>query len=290
MAERSSKTAVLIAGPTASGKSALALDLARARHGVVINADAIQVYRDLAILSARPGVDEEALVPHRLYGHVAATAPYSVGHWLAEAQSSIAQAWDTGFVPIVVGGTGLYFRALERGLADIPPIPSDIRKKWRDFSGDLLGELATRDPEAAGRLGPADRQRQIRALEVIEATGRPLAFWQERGRAGAILSGAVVERRYVTLPRAELYARTEARFETMMARGALEEVRGLQGLAPDLPIMKAIGVPELSAHLRGEMSLAAAVAQAKQASRNYVKRQLTWWRGQGRDWFEGAPP
>ena len=286
MATHPVKRALLIAGPTASGKSALALSEARARNGVIINADAIQVYRELRILSARPTADEEALAPHRLYGHVAGTGAYSAARWLNDAKVVIDDTLATGRLPVIVGGTGLYFKALEQGLADVPPIAPDARERWRNFTGDLHAELARRDPGAADRLNRTDRQRVIRALEVIDGTGRPLSHWQAIAQASAPLAGVAVERRFIDIPRGELYARAEARFEHMLAAGALDEVRPLLGLDPMLPVLKAIGVPELSAYLRGEISLQEAVARAKTATRNYIKRQLTWWRGQGRAWFQ----
>ncbi len=280
MATSPSKRALLIAGPTASGKSALALRLARERGGVIINADAMQVYRELRILSARPSPEQEARVPHRLYGHVSGRESYSVARWLTDARREIEAAWGRGLVPIITGGTGLYFRALERGLAGVPPIDAEVREKWRNFAGDLHAALTRLDPEAAARLKPNDRQRIVRALEVIEATGHPLSHWQAVAQSRAVLAGVEVERILVNVPRETLYARAEARFDQMAAEGALDEVRPLLGLDPALPMMKAIGVPEFSAHLRGEIGRDAAIALAKIATRHYIKRQLTWWRGQ----------
>jgi tRNA dimethylallyltransferase len=284
MTATTEKRALLIAGPTASGKSALALRLAQERSGVIVNADALQVYAPLRILSARPTQEEEALVPHRLYGHLDAEQPYSVAAWLADAERALAEVWEEGRLPIVTGGTGLYFRALEQGLAPVPDIPDEVRSHWRSFAGDLHAELAARDPAMAGRLQPGDRQRLTRALEVIDATGRSLLDWQRDGLHQAPLGGVSVERRFIDLPRETLYARAEARFDAMMEAGALDEARALMGLDPMLPAMKAIGLPELIAHLRGEMSREEAVAQAKTATRNFIKRQLTWWRGQLPQW------
>lgn len=278
------KRALLIAGPTASGKSALALEKAAALGGVIINADALQVYAPLRILSARPTPEEEALVPHRLYGHVAADQPYSVAAWAAEARREMEEAWALGRFPIVTGGTGLYFRALELGLAPVPEIAETVRRHWRSFAGDLHAELATRDPAMAARLLPSDRQRLARALEVIDATGRSLLDWQREGQDLAPLAGVSVERIFIDLPREALYARAEARFDAMMEQGALEEARAMIDLDPMLPAMKAIGLPELLAHLRGETSLADSVTRAKTATRNFIKRQLTWWRGQLPSW------
>jgi tRNA dimethylallyltransferase len=279
MATSPTRRALLIAGPTASGKSALALRLARERGGVVINADALQVYGELRILSARPSPEEEALIPHSLYGHVPGRESYSAARWLAEARREIESAWRQRLLPIVTGGTGLYFRALERGLADMPPIDTAVREKWRSFTGDVHVELARLDPAAAARLERNDRQRVIRALEVIEATGHPLSHWQAMARQNALLADVSVERIFVDVPRADLYARAEARFDAMIATGAIEEVRLLLDYDPALPMMKAIGVPEITAHLRGEVGLDEAIALAKTATRHYIKRQLTWWRG-----------
>jgi tRNA dimethylallyltransferase len=278
------KRALLIAGPTASGKSALALEKAAALNGTIINADALQVYSALRILSARPTPAEEAVVPHRLYGHVGAEQPYSVASWLAEARREMDAAWGQGRLPIVTGGTGLYFRALELGLAPVPEIPEEVRSKWRSFTGDLHAELLSRDPAMAAKLLPTDRQRLARALEVVDATGRSLLDWQKDGQDQAPLQGVTVERIFIDVPRDELYARAEARFDAMLEKGALEEARALAHLDPMLPAMKAIGLPELIAHLRGEITLEQAAINAKTATRNFIKRQLTWWRGQLPDW------
>lgn len=278
------KRALLIAGPTASGKSALALEKAARLNGVIINADALQVYQPLRILSARPSPEEEALAPHRLYGHVAADEPCSVAAWAAEARREMDTAWEQGMLPIVTGGTGLYFRALEQGLAPVPKIPEEVRARWRSFAGDLHAELTARDPAMAAKLSPTDRQRLSRALEVVDATGRSLRDWQREGQDMAPLAGVAVERIFLDLPRDELYARAERRFDAMLAAGALEEARPLIGLDPMLPAMKAIGLPELIAHLNGEVTLEEAATRAKTATRNFIKRQLTWWRGQMAHW------
>jgi tRNA dimethylallyltransferase len=211
-----------------------------------------------------------------------------VARWLQEATLEIEATWQRGFYPIITGGTGLYFRALEKGLAAVPEIPEDIRGFWRRFKGDLHRELTRRDPAMAQRLLPGDRQRLTRALEVIDATGRSLLDWQRDGQAQAPLAGIQVERMFMDVPRDELYARAELRFHQMMAAGALDEVRPLLGLDPGLPMMKAIGVPELSAHLRGDIDLDEAIQKAQTATRQYIKRQLTWWRGQGAGWQKGA--
>jgi tRNA dimethylallyltransferase len=288
MATSPRKCALLIAGPTASGKSALAIKLARERSGVVINADAMQVYRELRILTARPSPSEEAQIPHRLYGHVSGRESYSVARWLVDARHQIETAWSEGLLPVITGGTGLYFRALEQGLAVVPPIDAQVRQKWRSFEGDLHAALSRLDAEAAARLKTNDRQRLVRALEVIETTGRPLSHWQAMAQQTAALAGAVIERIFIDVPREELYARAAARFDRMIGEGAIEEVRPLLDYDPSLPIMKAIGVRELVAHLRGKTTLEDAITGAKIATRHYIKRQLTWWRGQG-GWGSQSP-
>jgi tRNA dimethylallyltransferase len=277
---------VLVAGPTASGKSALALDLAEALDGVVINADSMQLYRELRILTARPGAEALARAPHRLYGVLRSAEPCSAARWQAMARDDIAAALAAGRVPIVVGGTGLYLRALTAGLAPVPEIPAAVRAAARERHGHLGGvafhaELGRRDPEAAERLMPGDSQRLIRAWEVIEATGVPLAEWQRRHAAKEGVAGPV-RTLVLTPPRAELYAAVDARFTAMIEHGAVAEVEALLalGLAPDLTAMKAVGVRELGRHLTGELSLDDAIATAQRATRNYAKRQLTWLRHQ----------
>ena len=283
------KSALLIAGPTASGKSALALRLARERNGIIINADSMQVYRELRILSARPSAAEEAQAPHLLYGHVSGGEDYSAGRWLADATAAITAAWQAEQVPIICGGTGLYFMALENGLSRIAAIPADIREKWRSFDGDLHAALRLRDPIMAARLAEGDRQRIIRALEVMEGTGRSLAEWQAEGECNAFLNQIKVERHFVDVPREQLYGRAERRFDMMMEQGALDEVAALPPFEPSRPVMKAIGVPQLLAHLRGEISRDDAVRDAKTATRHYIKRQMTWWRGQMKGWHTAEP-
>jgi tRNA dimethylallyltransferase len=278
MPAQSQKSALLIAGPTASGKSALALKLARERNGVIINADSMQVYRELRIVTARPTKEEEALVPHKLFGHVSGRDAYSVARWRADAVREIEACWRQGLLPIICGGTGLYFRALEEGLAELPPIPEKIRERWRSAELDLHEELSRRDSEMAVRLKPGDRQRLARALEVIDATGRSLSQWQKEGQAASIFSDVTVERLFLTVDRNQLYERAERRFDEMMNAGALEEVRKLPILPPTSPLLKAIGVSELQAFLNGHLPLGQAIADAKTATRRYIKRQLTWWR------------
>ncbi|MGA7453956.1 MAG: tRNA (adenosine(37)-N6)-dimethylallyltransferase MiaA [Rhodoplanes sp.] len=287
--------AILIAGPTASGKSALALAIAEETGGVIINADAMQVYRDLRIITARPTPEKEARAPHSLYGHVDAAVNYSVGRYLRDAATALAEAQRLGRVPIFVGGTGLYFKALTQGLSAVSPIPADIRDAVRAKLAALGPEalhalLAQRDPEGAARLSPRDRVRIARALEVLEATGRPLADWQRDGMR-PLLAGERVVRLFLAPDRAALYGRIDQRFERMLAEGALDEVRALaeRNLDPLLPAMKAHGVPWLIRHLHGDISLAEAADKAKQDTRHYAKRQFTWFRHQLADWPQVAP-
>jgi tRNA dimethylallyltransferase len=284
----SKKRAVLIAGPTASGKSALAIALAHERNGVIINADAMQVYRELRILTARPSDEDEAQVPHRLYGHVAGASAYSVARWLADGTAEIEAVWRSGRVPVIVGGTGLYFKALEQGLADIPLISPDITAKWRLAKGDLHAELAKRDQGAAARLNPNDRQRIIRALEVFEGTGKPLDHWQRAAQSAAVLAGVEIERIFLNPERRILHARANERFARMVKEGGIEEVKALLALGLDakLPVMKAIGVKQLAAWLSGWRGLDEAIAAGQTATRQYIKRQLTWWRHQMPGWEE----
>jgi tRNA dimethylallyltransferase len=286
---------ILIAGPTASGKSALALGLAEQLRGVVINADSMQVYRDLRIITARPTPAEEARVPHRLYGHVDAAENYSVGRWLADARAALADAQREGRLPIVVGGTGLYFKALTRGLAAIPPIPADIRAAVRDRleaegAAALHAELSRRDLASGQRIRPGDGVRIVRALEVIEATGRSIADWHRDGMQPAVDPGRTVKV-FLDVARDELYRRIDVRFDAMLAAGALDEVRALDArkLDPLLPAMKAHGVPWLRRHLKGEVPLSRAAAEAKKDTRHYAKRQATWFRHQLPEWPWVAP-
>lgn len=287
--------AVLIAGPTASGKSALALELARARDGVVINADSMQVYRDLRILTARPTPQEEGQAPHWLYGHVDGAVNYSVGHYLRDAAAALAEARGAGRLPILVGGTGLYFKAMLEGLSDIPPVPSDIRDRVRrDSEGrateELHAELAARDPATAARLRPNDRLRILRALEVLAATGRSIGAFQGRKQPG-LLAGVETIRIFLAPERELLRRRIDARFLAMIEEGALDEARALaaRALDPMLPVMRAHGVPGLLAHLRGELPLDAAIARGQADTRRYAKRQHTWFRHQMPGWTWVAP-
>jgi tRNA dimethylallyltransferase len=287
---------ILIAGPTASGKSALALELAAKRGGVIVNADSMQVYRDLRIITARPSADDEKRVPHRLYGHVDAAQNYSVGRWFSEAAAALDDALRNGQPAIVAGGTGLYFSTLTRGIAAVPPIPAQIRREVRgrlDAEGvaALHAELTLRDPASAARLEPGDRSRISRALEVVLATGRSLSEWHADNTPAPVdLAGAA--KIFLMPKRDQLGARIDARFDAMMAAGALEEVRALAArhLDPNLPAMKAHGVPWLIRHVEGEITLAEAVAQAKRDTRRYTKRQGTWFRNQlpQFEWVEPA--
>jgi tRNA dimethylallyltransferase len=287
--------AVLIAGPTASGKSALALALAEKCGGIVINTDSMQVYRDLHVITARPSADDEARAPHRLYGHRDAAANCSVGTWLDDAVAALSEARAQGKLPIFVGGTGLYFKALLRGLSDVPAVSVEVRETVRarlvrDGAEALHAELARRDPVMGERLKPRDRARIARALEVIEATGRSLDDWHAHGLP-PLLSPANVTAIFLAPERAELYGRIDRRFETMIASGALEEVEALarRGLDPILPAMKAHGVPALIRHLRGEISLAEAAAIGAKDTRHYAKRQFTWFRHQLPEFAWTAP-
>jgi len=283
--------AILLAGPTASGKSALALALAERLGGVVINADSMQVYRDLRIITARPTPEEEARVPHRLYGHVDAAENYSAGRWCVDAAAALAEARERGWLPILAGGTGLYFKALTQGLSAIPPVPPDVREAVRgrlerDGVAALLAELARRDPDTAARLMPGDRARIARALEVVLATGRTIGDWHRDGLA-RVLDPARCLCVFLDPERAALKRRIDARFDAMLAAGALEEVSALdaRGLDPALPAMKAHGVPWLRRHLHEEISLEEAAEGGKRDTRRYTRRQATWFRNQLPGWL-----
>ena len=282
--------AVLIAGPTASGKSALGLALAARHNGVVINADSMQVYGDLRIITARPTPEEEARVPHRLYGHVDAAVNYSAGRWCEDARRELEAAWAKEQLPILVGGTGLYFKTLTQGLAAIPPIPDDIRDATRarleaEGAVALHAELMESDPATAARLMPNDRSRITRALEVLAATGRSITDWHRDGLP-PVLDSAEAVKVFLARDRAELYARIDTRFDMMLEEGALDEVRALasRNLDPLLPAMKAHGVPWLIRYLSGEIDLDEAAEGGKRDTRRYTKRQATWFRNQLPDW------
>jgi len=277
---------VLIAGPTASGKSALALGLAEQLGGIVINTDSMQVYADLQVLTARPTFDEEARVPHRLYGHVDAAVNYSAGSFVSDAAAALAEARALGRLPIFIGGTGLYFKALTRGLSAVPPIPAEVRENVRarlerDGVEALHAELVRRDPVTAARLKPRDRTRIARALEVVVATGRALTDWHSEGQPPLLAPGEF-RALFLAPEREALYARIDARFGAMLQAGALDEVERLAArrLDPLLPAMKAHGVPPLMKYLKGEISLAEAAEIGRADTRHYAKRQFTWFRHQ----------
>jgi tRNA dimethylallyltransferase len=288
--------AVLIAGPTASGKSALAIAVARRTGGVIVNADSMQVYRDLRIITARPSVAEEALVPHVLYGHVDGAENYSVGRYLADAAPVLETARREGRPVIVTGGTGLYFKTLIEGLSDIPPVPEAVRAAVRAGAEGrqtphLFADLAVRDPASAARIQPTDRQRILRALEVLAATGRSLTAFRGQRKPGPL---AQSERAafFLAPDRAELGRRIDARFRAMIEAGVLDEVWALAArrLDPELPVMRAHGVPWLIRHLAGEITLEEAAVEAQADTRRYAKRQFTFFRHQlsGFTWVEPA--
>jgi tRNA dimethylallyltransferase len=290
-----SSKAVLIAGPTASGKSALALELAKMTGGTVINTDSMQVYRDLRVLTARPTPEDEVRAPHQLYGHVDASINFSAGAWVADAATVLAGARAQNRVPIFIGGSGLYFKALTRGLSAVPPIPPDIRESVRarlerDGVEALHAELARRDGISAERLKPRDRTRIARALEVVEATGRSLTDWHREGLPPILPPGEFTAL-FLSPEREALYARIDARFDVMLKAGALEEVAALaaRNLDPLLPAMKAHGVPALIRYLAGELTLEEAAAIGRADTRHYAKRQFTWFRHQLPE-FEWVPP
>lgn len=283
----------LIAGPTASGKSAYALDLAEQTGGEIVNADSMQIYADLRVLTAGPSPEEVARAPHHLFGMVDAAVGWSVGRWLEAATKALAEIAQRGNPAIVVGGTGLYFRALTHGLADVPP----VSETQREISGLLYaarGEeefreiLKPLDPQAEARIEVGDRQRLVRAHAVAIATGKSLTSWQTDTKpalAPGSWQGLVLDP-----PRADLYARCDARLAVMVEHGALDEVRAMEarGLDPSLPALKAVGYRELAAHLRGETTLDQALDAARQETRRYAKRQLTWFRNQTPDWARVA--
>jgi tRNA dimethylallyltransferase len=275
-------SAVLIAGPTASGKSALALRLGRRLGGAIINADSMQVYRDLRVLSARPTGADEAGVPHLLFGTVDGATNFSVGQYLAAASQALAQTQAEHHIPIFTGGTGLYFKALLHGLSDIPTVPAEIRIRIRSETAglsppELHAKLTAVDPVTAARLRPSDPQRILRGLEVFAATGRPLASFQG-ARAKPLLDARQCLCLFLAQPRARLHAAIEQRFDAMLAGGALAEVDALRQrkLDPALPIMRAHGVPHLIAHLEGRITLEEASYLGKRDTRAYVKRQFTF--------------
>ena len=287
--------AVLIAGPTARGKSALALAVGENLGGVIVNADSMQVYRDLRIITARPTADDEIRAPHELYGFVDAAENYSVGRWCRDVEETLREIGKQGRVPILVGGTGLYFKALTSGLAAVPPIPADIRADVRgrlqqEGAPALHAELMRLDPATAQRVTANDRSRISRALEVVLATGRALSDWHREGLP-PLIDPARAVKVFITCERKELVRRIEVRFDAMIKSTALDEVRRLaeRRLDPALPAMKAHGVPWLIRHLNGEISREEAIAGAVMDTRRYAKRQLTWFRNQMNDWIWADP-
>ena len=280
---------LLIAGPTASGKSRLALARARETGAVIVNADSQQLYADLRVLSARPTPEDEAQAEHRLYGVADAADAWSVGRWARAVTPLLAELAAEGRPALIVGGTGLYFTALTRGIADIPEVPVAAREA-ADEAYDFLGEVAFRarlaewDPAAAAAIAPGDRQRLGRALAVAETTGRSLSDWQSETRP--LLAPGSYDRVVVEPEREALYAACDRRVGEMVRDGALDEVRALarRRLNPELPAMKAVGVRDFAAHLKGKVTLEAAMDSVRQATRNYAKRQLTWFRNQTPDW------
>ena len=282
---------VLIAGATASGKSALALDLARETGALIVNADSMQVYRDLRIVTARPSVEDEAAAEHVLYGHVDANAAYSVASWCEDVGRELQAADGTSRPVLIAGGTGLYFRALEEGLSQIPAIPVEIRRAVREFvaekgnaaAHEALGDV---DPASASRFPSGDTQRIVRALEVHRATGRTLTDWQAARPSSTLLDGRPLRRVVVSRERDEIYRRCDLRFERMLEQGAVDEVRALleRNVDPAMPAMKAVGVREIAGWLDGSLSREEAVGLAQTATRRYAKRQLTWQRGNMISW------
>jgi tRNA dimethylallyltransferase len=284
-----SMDAVLIAGPTASGKSAAALALAEQIRGALINTDSMQVYCEARILTARPDDAALARAPHFLFGHVGVNEPYSVARYQSDATAARERVRASGKVPIFVGGTGLYFAALTGGLADVPPVPESVRKSVRSRREEVgaerfFDELAARDSLSVAHLRASDTQRVLRAAEVLEATGRALSDWQ-KNRGAAPLSGLRLICFVLSPPRPELHTRIEQRFDHMVAAGALHEARHLKRLAPAMSASKILGLRQLWAALDGRLTLDAAVLSAKTATRQYAKRQLTWFRHRMADWL-----
>ena len=280
--------AVLIAGPTARGKTAAALGVAEATRGAIINADSMQIYRELRVLTARPSDDDMRRVPHHIFGHVSAHEHYSVGRYQMDAAHALGQVRESGKVPIFVGGTGLYFTALTKGLADIPPVPSAIREGVRahfERVGNTAfhAELVRRDLQMAAQIRPTDTQRLLRAFEILEATGRSLAEWQ-KGEGRAVLMGHRLAKFVLDIPREALRERVESRFRSMLANGAREEAAQLADLDPALPAAKILGLRELNAAKRGDTSDDEAIALAITRTRQFAKRQTTWFRNQMPDW------
>jgi tRNA dimethylallyltransferase len=284
--------AILITGPTASGKSALAVELAKRHAGVVINADSMQVYDTLRVLTARPSDEDMQGVAHYLYGHVPVGQPYSTGAWLRDVTALLPRLRAEGRLPVFVGGTGLYFKALTGGLSDMPEISDAIRTRLRrrllEEGGAVLhAELAERDPDVAATLNPQDGQRIVRALEVLEATGKSIA--QLQGKSGPVIVDPDAAQKIVVLPeRVVLHSRINGRFEAMLAQGAGDEVLALLALSlpAEMPVMKAIGVSQIAEMLQGKMTRADVLEKGAAATRQYAKRQMTWFRNQMDDSWE----
>ncbi len=295
---RMKNKAIFLAGPTAGGKSGLAMALAQRNNGVIINADSMQVYQELRTVTARPSVEDEASVPHRLYGVMSGASACSAATWADAAKSAIEDCWNSGQLPVVVGGTGLYFRTLLEGISPVPDIPDAIRATVRDRldnegSEPLHDELREKDPVLAARLAPRDRQRIARALEVVMATGRPLSDWQREPNQGGLLDNPDVDTvNLVLMPdRDELYTRCDHRLDIMMQESnGLKEIEDLLALHldPSLPLMKALGVPEFARFYAGEISFDDALMLSKTTTRQYAKRQMTWMRNQFKDWTLGS--
>jgi tRNA dimethylallyltransferase len=291
----SAMNAILITGPTASGKSALAVEFAKQHNGVVINADSMQVYDTLCVLTARPSDEDMQGVPHYLYGHVPANLAYSTGAWLRDVTELLPRLHADGRKPIFVGGTGLYFKALTGGLSDMPAIPEEVRNRLRsrlqeEGRDELYRQLRERDPLVAESLRPQDGQRIVRALEVLEATGRSIADFQ--AQTGPVIVDPSTSRKIVVVPdRAILHQRINGRFEKMLEQGAEDEVKTLLSLSlpPDMPVMKAIGVSQIAAMLRGELSRDEVLERGAAATRQYAKRQMTWFRNQMDESWERLP-
>jgi len=281
---------ILIAGPTASGKTSAAIRLAQENDAVILNTDSMQVYADLKIITARPDDEELASAPHRLFGHVSGNEVYSVAHWLEDVEPILKSFLSEKRTVIFAGGTGLYFNALLEGLSPVPDIKEDIRKKWRanDLTTDVLHEALQKiDPIAAKELRPSDRQRMIRALEVFESTGRSIFEWQ-KDKGKPLLQDISVKKILIMPERPVLHERINMRFDQMVEEGALQEVEALltKNLQETASVMKAIGVPQFASHLRGEISLEEAIEKAKAATRQYAKRQSTWFNNSFDDGWE----